>query len=106
MQGLELERVQELAAIARSLVKQNAKAPVRVQALAWRLLYHHAEFSEKFADVLIAKAKGYDKLALEKFNAFEFDFSSVASDLERWLDFGLFVRQTRRIVIRMPFVEQ
>ncbi len=101
----KLEQVFELAAVARTLVKKNRKAPVRVQALAWRLLERHAEFSAGMADVFIAKARGFNKLALEKLEAFTSDFDRYHYELERWMDFGLWVRLTRSIVIKMPFVE-
>ena len=102
----QLERVQELAAAARALVQKNAKSPVRVQALAWRLLYRHAEFSECMAEVFIAKCKGYDKLALEKMDAMIVSFGRHDYELERWMDFGLWANLTRAIIVKMPFVEQ
>lgn len=104
--AVKLERVFELAAMARALVTKNRKSPVRVQALAWRLLERHAEFSEGLAEVFIAKARGFDKLALEKMDAFTASFGRHDYELERWVDFGLFSRLTRRIIIKMPFIEQ
>jgi hypothetical protein len=103
---VHLERVFELAAVARALVKKNRKAPVRVQALAWRLLGRHADFSAGMADVFIAKARGFDKLALEKMDEFTASFGHHDYELERWLDFGLWARLTRAIIIKMPHVEQ
>jgi len=103
--AVKLERVFELAAVARTLVKKNRKTPVRVQALAWRLLERHAEFSEGMADVFATKARGFDKLALEKMDAFEASFGRHDYELERWLDFGLWARLTRSIIIKMPFIE-
>jgi hypothetical protein len=104
--AVKLQKVYELAAVARTLVKKNWKSPVRVQALAWRLLERHAEFSEGMADVFIAKANGYDKLALEKIDAMIVSFGRYDYELERWMDFGLWAALTRSIVIKMPFVEQ
>lgn len=103
--AVKLERVFELAAAARALVKKNRKAPVRVQALAYRLLERHAEFSEGMADVFIAKARGYDKLTLEKMDAFIVSFGRHDYELERWMDFGLLSRLTRAIIVKMPFIE-
>jgi hypothetical protein len=102
----KLEIMPELAAVARDLVKKNRKTPVRVQALAWRLLERHAEFSEGMADVFTAKCKGYDKLALEKMDAMIVSFGRHDYELERWMDFGLWANLTRAIVVKMPFVEQ
>ena len=99
-----LEQVFELAAVARSLAKKNFETPVRVQVLAWRLLERHAEFCEGLADVLIYKCRGYDKLALEKMDAFIASFGRHDYELERWCDFGLFSRLTRSIVIKMPSI--
>lgn len=98
--------VPELAARARALAAKNRKSPVRVQALAWRLLERHAEFSEGMADVFTAKCKGYDKLALEKMDALIVSFGRHDYELERWMDFGLWANLTRSIIIKMPFVEQ
>lgn len=103
--AVKLEHVAELAAVARALVKKNRKAPVRVQALAWRLLERHAEFSEGIANVFIAKARGYDKLALEKMDAFIASFGRHDYELERWMDFGLWATLTRAIIVRMPFIQ-
>ena len=104
--AVKLQKVFELAAVARALVKKNQKSPVRVQALAWRLLERHAEFSEGMADVFIAKSNGYDKLALEKMDALIVSFGRHDYELERWMDFGLWANLTRAIVVKMPFVEQ
>ena len=102
----KLEPVFELAAVARALARKNRKTPVRVQALAWRLLERHAELVEGLADVFIAKCRGYDKLALEKMDAFTESFGRHDYELERYCDFGLLARLTRTIVIKMPNVEQ
>ena len=104
--AVELERVAELAANARALAQKNSKPAVRVQALAWRLLLRHAEFSEGMADVFMAKAKGYDKLALEKMDQMIVSFGRHDYELERWMDFGLWANLTRAIIVKMPFVEQ
>jgi len=101
----KLEIVPELAAVARDLVKKNRKTPVRVQALAWRLLERHAEFSEGVAEVFKTKALGYDKLALEKMDAFIESFGRHDYELERWCDFGLFATLTRAIIVKMPHIQ-
>ena len=101
-----LQPVFEMAAGARALAKKHRKTTVRVQALAWRLLERHAELSEGLADVFIAKCQGYDKLAIEKMDAFIASFSRHDYELERYCDFGLLARLTRSIVVKMPFVEQ
>ena len=103
--AVKLERVAELAAVARALVKKNRKAEVRVQALAWRLLERHAEFSENMAEVFIAKARGFDKLAVEKMDAMIESFGRHDYELERWMDFGLWATLTKAIIIKMPFIQ-
>jgi hypothetical protein len=102
----KLERVHELTAIARELVKKNRQTPVRIQALAWRLLDRHTEFADGMADVFILKARGFNKLALEKMDALIDSFGRHDYELERWMDFGLWARLTRSIIVKMPFVEQ
>ena len=104
--AVKLEQVFELAAKARALCKKNSKPAVRVQALAWRLLERHAEFSEGQAEVFMAKARGFDKLALEKMEALIVSFGRHDYELERWMDFGLWANLTRSVIIKMPFVEQ
>ena len=103
--ALELDKVAELAARARALVRENRRTPVRVQALAWRLLERHAEFAEGMADVYATKARGYDKLAVEKMDAFMVSFGRHDYELERWLDMGLTLNHYRTIIVKMPFVE-
>jgi len=103
--AVKLEQVFELAAVARSLVAKNRQTPVRVQALAWRLLDRHAEFSEGFAEVLATKARGFDKLALEMLNTFISRFCRHNYELERWMDMGMFTRATRAIIIKKPLFE-
>ena len=103
--ALKLEPVCEMAAVVRSLVAKNRKAPVRIQALAWRLLERHAEFCEGLAEVFIAKARGYDKLAMEKLDAFIESFGRHDYELERWCDFGLFARAAKPIIKKKPIIE-
>ena len=87
------------------MVAKNRKTPVRVQALAWRLLERHAEFSQGFAEVLITKARGYDKLAMEKLDDFIASFARHNYELERWMDMGMFTRATKAIVKKKPMIE-
>ena len=94
-----------MAAVARALVAKNRKTPVRIQALAWRLLERHAEFCEGLAEVFIAKARGYDKLAMEKLDAFIESFGRHDYELERWCDFGLFARAAKPIIKKKPIIE-
>ena len=58
------------------------------------------------AAVFMTKARGYDKLALEKMDALIADFSRHDYELERWMDCGLWARLTRAVIKKMPFVEQ
>ena len=101
----DLEQVFELAALARFYIKRNRNAPVRIQALAWRLLERHAELVECLADVFMLKARGFNKKALEKFEKLVQDFGRHDYELERWMDFGLWANTNRAAVIKMPFVE-
>jgi hypothetical protein len=101
----DMEQVCELAALARFYVKRNRNTSVRIQALAWKLLERHAEFVEGVADVFISKAKGQNKLALEKFEKFVQDFGRHDYELERWMDFGLWANTNKAAVVKMPFIE-
>ena len=101
----ELAKVAELAAVARELAAKHKVMPIRVQALAYRLLNRHAEYCEKLAEVFIAKCQGYDKLAVEKMNAFAADYGRHDYELERYLDFGLAVRTLEVVAKQMPTIE-
>lgn len=103
--AVKLEQVYELAARARELAKKNRQTPVRIQALAWRLLERHAEYCDGMANVFIPKCRGFDKLALEKMDEFDYSFGRHGLELERWMDFNLALRQTRNIIVKMPFIE-
>ena len=101
----ELEKVAELAAVARSLAAKHKNMPIRVQTVAYRLLNRHAEYCEKLAEVFIAKCRGFDKLAVEKMKAFADDYGKHDYELERYLDFGLAVRTLEVVANQMPKIE-
>lgn len=101
----ELSKVAELAAVARELAAKHKVMPTRAQTVAYRLLNRHAEYCEKLAEVFIAKCQGYDKLAVEKMNAFAADYGRHDYELERYLDFGLAVRTLEVVAKQMPTIE-
>ena len=100
-----LETVPELAANARALAKAHRVMPTRPQTVAYRMLERHAEYCELLAQVMIAKAKGYDKLALEKMQYFKETFGKYDWELENYLDLGLAMRTLTVIAKQMPNIE-
>ncbi len=103
--ALELEKVYELAAMAREMAKKHKSMPTRPQTVAYRLLGRHAEYCERLADVFIAKSKGYDKLAVEKMRQFIADYGKHEYELERYLDWGLAARTLEVVANQMPKIE-
>ena len=100
-----LEKVKELAAVARDLAATHKVMPTRPQTVAYRLLNRHAEYCERLAEVLIAKCQGYDKVALELMRKFNADFGKYEYELERYLDFGLAMRTLEVVAKQMPTIE-
>ncbi len=54
-----------------------------------RLLLRHAEYCEKLAEIMTAKAQGEDEKAHERWDAFRRDFGRYEFELERYFDHGL-----------------
>ena len=59
-----LATVAELAAEEQEMVSKHLVMPTRPQTVSWRMLGLHAQFCEKLAQVMIAKAKGHNFEAL------------------------------------------
>ena len=88
----QLSRIYELAAMERSLAKAHLNMPYRPQTVSWRLLLRHAEYIEKWAQLMIEKAQGNDYKAAELAKAFCGDFGQYELEMERYYDHSLACR--------------
>ena len=88
----KLEYAQELAALGRKLAKEHRKNPTRPQTISWRLMEHHAEYIEKYGEIMIQLAKGNKTVAYELARKFYASFGVHEYEIERYLDFNLAMR--------------
>ena len=79
----DLERVKEIVAEGRELIKSHYNSDVRVQTVAVRLLEVHAEYVPLIADCFIKKSLGEDeeaealfKVAAEKMGKYDMEFEA------------------------------
>ena len=93
----QLEQIFELAALERSLAQKHLVMAYRPQTLSWRLLLHHAEYIEKWAQLMIAKAKGENYRAIALSKAFCGDFGRYELALQRYYDHSLACRVQEHI---------
>ncbi|MBR3950274.1 MAG: DUF4838 domain-containing protein [Oscillospiraceae bacterium] len=96
----QLEKIHELAAKERALVKKHLKMPNRPQTVSWRLLLRHAEYCDRMADIMIAKAKGQNYKAIELAKEYEHEFGKYELEIERYYDHCLACRVLEHITRR------
>jgi hypothetical protein len=84
-----LEQVREIAAEGREFIKTHLAMPTRPQTVSWRLLMHHTEWCEGFAQVMIEKCQGHDEYAMELFVKFMEEFGKREVQIEDYFDFGM-----------------
>jgi hypothetical protein len=92
-----LEKIYELAALERHLAQGHLNMEYRPQTLSWRMLLRHSEYIEKWAAIMIAKAKGDNYAALELAKKFGGDFGRYELQLQRYYDHGLACRVLEHI---------
>ena len=93
----QLKKIFELAAMERNLANKHLAMEYRPQTISWRLLLRHAEYIEKWAALMIAKAEGDNYKALELAQAFCGDFGRYETELQRYYDHSLSCRVTEHI---------
>ena len=93
----QLSGILELAAKERALANVHLNMPYRPQTVSWRLLLRHAEYIEKWAQVMIEKAQGNDYRAAELAKAFCDDFGRYELEMERYYDHSLACRVLEQI---------
>jgi len=97
----QLEKIYELAAIERSMANDHLAMEYRPQTVSWRMLLRHAEYIEKWAQLMIEKAKGNNCKAVELFKQFCDDFGIYELEFERYYDHSLACRVLEHIT-NMP----
>lgn len=90
-----LKTIRTIAAEGRAIAEQNRNLPVRVQTVSMRLLLRHAEYCERLADIMTAKAMGEDAEAHELWDSFRRDFGRYEFEMERYFDHGMTMMAVR-----------
>ncbi len=93
----QLKTLFELAAMERSLANKHLVMEYRPQTVSWRLLLRHAEYVEKWAQIMIEKAEGNNFKAVELSTAFCADFGKYELEMERYYDHSLACRVLEHI---------
>ena len=93
----QLQKIFELAAMERNLAQKHLVMEYRPQTVSWRLLLLHAEYIEKWAQLMIEKAQGNNYAAVELAKAFCGDFGRHELAIQRYYDHGLACRVTEHI---------
>ena len=93
----QLSRIHDIAAQLRAQAQKHLTMPTRPQTVSWRLLLRHAEYVEKWAQIMIEKALGNNFRAQELAKAFCDDFGRYELEMERYYDHSLACRVTEHI---------
>ena len=93
----QLESLYELAAFERNLAQKHLVMEYRPQTISWRLLLRHAEYVEKWAELMIEKARGNNYKAVALSKAFCDDFGKYELEMERYYDHSLACRVLEHI---------
>ena len=88
----KLRSVAEVAAEERSLVNKHMAMPTRPQTVSWRMLGLHAQFCEKLAQVMIAKAQGHNFRAVQLAEEFYDELGVREIEFEPYYDHCLACR--------------
>lgn len=82
----QLKKIKEITSKERELAKANETLPIRAQTVSMRLLYRHAEYCERLAEILMEKTIGNQEKAKELWNVFGVEFGCYEIELERYYD--------------------
>jgi len=96
----QLEKIHELAAKERALVRKHLKMPNRPQTVSWRLLLRHADYCQGLGEILLAKARGQNYKAVELAKEFFHSFGKYEMEMERYYDHALACRSIEHIIRR------
>ncbi len=81
-----LKKVKEVTAKERAFALEHRCMPTRVQTVSMHLLLRHAEYCEKYADMMIARAEGKLEKTAEIWQEFADSFGRYEYELERYFD--------------------
>ena len=90
--------VKALAAEGRAIAEAHMVMPTRPQTVSMRLLLRHAEYIEGIASFLEEQVQGNEKVAFEKFAAFERAFGKHEFEIERYFDHYMAFHTLSRLV--------
>ena len=93
----QLKKLFELAALEKNMVSKHLDMEYRPQTVSWRLLLRHAEYVEKWAQIMIEKAEGNNFVAVELATKFCADFGKYEIERERYYDHSLACRVLEHI---------
>ena len=86
-----------MAALERNLANKHLVMEYRPQTVSWRMLLRHAEYVEKWAQLMIEKAEGNNFKAVELAKAFCDEFGKYELEMERYYDHSLACRVLEHI---------
>ena len=92
------EKVKDIVAEGRELIKSHYNSDVRVQTVTVRLLEKHAEYCETLAEALIERAKGNPELAMELFEKHRISFGRHETEIERYFDPAIYFSSMKRLI--------
>jgi len=96
-----LERVKEITARGRELIKDYYNSDYRVRTVSVRLLEYYVEYCDLLAEAYIPKAMGDDKLALEKFEHLVERMGRHEVAIEKYFDHTLMTSALRVVFVNM-----
>jgi len=91
-QAEKIETIREITKEGRALVEAHLSKEYRVRTVSLRLLEDHADFCDRIADWMAARARGEEEKAAQLFDIARVEFGKVERDIEfyydHWLYFG------------------
>lgn len=84
----QLEQIKELTAYGRELARKHFSMPTRAQTVSMRLLYRHAEYCDRMAEMMIQMALGNAQEAYELWDRFRHEYGVYEFEMERYYDHG------------------
>ena len=107
------DRIPQLSGIAalceeeEALVAKHLNCPTRPQTVSWRLLAFHAKYCKLLSEIMIEKALGNDRHALELTREFCDKMGAYEIEWERYYDHGLacriveyhIARKTKQVIL-------
>ena len=96
-QAEKLQVLFELAAQEEDMAGKHLVMPTRPQTVSWRLLLRHAEYIRRWAQIMIAKARGHNYEAIALTKEFFSAFGKYELEMDRYYDHSLACRILEQI---------